>query len=161
MRSALVVSIQVILFFLCTVSSAQSLDFSATGYDMHIELNWSSFATADRYEVWRKDAGESEFNLIRSTRLNRIQDWTGRAEMQSTSYSYYIQALSVPGNILQTSDTLDAIVREMTDDEFLDMTQAYTFRYFWEYAHPVSGMARERLGSEDIVATGGTGFGIM
>jgi len=41
------------------------------------------------------------------------------------------------------------------------MTQRATFRYFWDYAHPVSGLARERLGSGETVTTGGSGFGIM
>jgi hypothetical protein len=50
----------------------------------------------------------------------------------------------------------------MTDEELLEMTQRATFRYFWDYGHPVSGMARERSnGDANIVTTGGTGFGIM
>ena len=63
--------------------------------------------------------------------------------------------------VLETSDTIDAVVAPISDDQFLDMVQEYTFRYFYEYGHPTSGMARERLGSDDIVTTGGTGFGIM
>ena len=34
----------------------------------------------------------------------------------------------------------------MTDKELLTTVQERTFKYFWEYAHPVSGLARERLG---------------
>ena len=49
----------------------------------------------------------------------------------------------------------------ITDDSLLTMVQKKTFDYFWSYAHPVSGMARERLNSGDIVTFGGTGFGIM
>ncbi len=41
------------------------------------------------------------------------------------------------------------------------MVQRATFRYFWDYAHPVSGLARERLGSGETVTIGGSGFGIM
>lgn len=43
----------------------------------------------------------------------------------------------------------------------LDLIQKQTFKYFWDFAHPVSGMARERNSSGDVVTTGGTGFGIM
>ncbi len=46
------------------------------------------------------------------------------------------------------------------DKEILDKVQQATLQYFWEYAHPVSGMARERSGSGDLVTSGGTGFGI-
>ena len=49
----------------------------------------------------------------------------------------------------------------ISDDSLLTLVQQKTFDYFWNYAHPASGMARERLGSGDIVTFGGTGFGIM
>lgn len=57
------------------------------------------------------------------------------------------------------------ILKNLTDDQLLDLVQKQTFRYFWEFAHPVSGMARERSnqtpGRADVVTTGGTGFGVM
>ena len=49
----------------------------------------------------------------------------------------------------------------ITDDSLLTLIQKRTFAYFHDFAHPVSGMARERNTSGDIVTTGGTGFGIM
>jgi hypothetical protein len=49
----------------------------------------------------------------------------------------------------------------ITDNALLDMVQKQTFRYFWDFAHPVSGHARERNTSGDIVTSGGSGFGIM
>jgi hypothetical protein len=49
----------------------------------------------------------------------------------------------------------------LTDNQLLDTLQRRTFRYFWEFGHLVSGMARERNSSGDLVTTGGTGFGIM
>ncbi|MEO6131716.1 MAG: glucoamylase family protein, partial [Saprospiraceae bacterium] len=140
---------------------AQPLTLTGTGYDMHTELNWNTFSSADRYEIWRKSEIDSQFTLLTTTRKIRWIDWTGREDQQDHSYIYYIDALSVPGNVLSISDTIEAIVSPFTDDQFMDMVQEYTFRYFWEYAHPVSKMARERLGSDDIVTTGGTGFGVM
>jgi hypothetical protein len=49
----------------------------------------------------------------------------------------------------------------ISDDSLLTLVQARTFRYFWNYAHPVSGLARERLGTDTPIAIGGSGFGIM
>lgn len=49
----------------------------------------------------------------------------------------------------------------ISDDSLLTLVQKQTFRYFWDYAHPVSGLARERLGSGETVTSGGSGFGIM
>lgn len=50
---------------------------------------------------------------------------------------------------------------EITDDALLTKIQEQTFRYFWDFAHPVSGMARERNTSGETVTTGGSGFGVM
>ena len=49
----------------------------------------------------------------------------------------------------------------ITTDELLTLVQEKTFGYFWDYAHPVSGLSRERLNSDNIVTTGGSGFGVM
>jgi hypothetical protein len=58
------------------------------------------------------------------------------------------------------------IQKNLTDDQLLDLVQKQTFRYFWDFAHPVSGMARERTNvafdyGTEVVTTGGTGFGVM
>ncbi len=49
----------------------------------------------------------------------------------------------------------------LSDQDLLDKVQQQTFKYFWDFGHPVSGMARERNSSGDLVTTGGTGFGVM
>ena len=49
----------------------------------------------------------------------------------------------------------------ITDTELLTLVQEKTFEYFWDYGHPVSGLARERLGSGEMVTSGGSGFGLM
>ena len=35
-------------------------------------------------------------------------------------------------------------IGRIDDDALLDLVQRQTFRYFWDFGHPVSGMARER-----------------
>lgn len=53
----------------------------------------------------------------------------------------------------------------LSDDALLDLVQRQTFRYFWDFAHPVSGLIRERRSPNDLdtdfIATGATGFGVM
>lgn len=55
----------------------------------------------------------------------------------------------------------------LTDDALLDLVQRRTLNYFWDFNHPISGMARERSNSVagydylKTVTTGGTGFGVM
>ncbi len=49
----------------------------------------------------------------------------------------------------------------ISDDALLTLVQQQTFKYFWDFGHPVSGLARERNTSGDVVTSGGSGFGIM
>ncbi len=49
----------------------------------------------------------------------------------------------------------------ISDSALLDLVQKQTLKYFWDFGHPVCGLASERTSSGDIVTTGGSGFGIM
>jgi len=78
------------------------------------------------------------------------------------------------------------IIKNLSDSALLETVQRQTFRYFWHYAHPVSGLARERDNTvkaeyywdyineaydepnfskhsfgPEACAIGGTGFGIL
>lgn len=50
---------------------------------------------------------------------------------------------------------------EIPDEELLTKIQQQTFRYFYDFGHPNSGLARERNSSGNVVTTGGSGFGLM
>lgn len=54
----------------------------------------------------------------------------------------------------------------LSDEALLDLVQRQTFLYFWEGAHPASGLARDHISlledpQDDCVAIGGSGFGVM
>ena len=49
----------------------------------------------------------------------------------------------------------------LTDNALLDLVQQQSLKYFWDFGHPVSGLARERNSSGETVTSGGSGFGIM
>ena len=56
--------------------------------------------------------------------------------------------------------------QNLSDSALLDLVQKQTFKYFWDFAHPVSGLARERSNSDfgygnETTTIGGTGFGVM
>ena len=63
-------------------------------------------------------------------------------------------------NFITQIDSSDKFPR-ISDDDLFDLVQKRTFKYFYDFGHPVSGMARERNTSADVVTTGGTGFGVM
>ena len=56
--------------------------------------------------------------------------------------------------------------KNLSDSALLDLVQKQTFRYFWDFAHPVSGLSRERSNQSfgyghETTTIGGTGFGVM
>ncbi|MHA6279626.1 glucoamylase family protein [Salinimicrobium sp. CAU 1759] len=61
------------------------------------------------------------------------------------------------------------LTQDLNDEKLLDIVQKQTLKYFWDYAEPNSGMARERFHPDGnyprndahVVTTGGTGFGLM
>jgi hypothetical protein len=78
------------------------------------------------------------------------------------------------------------IIKNLSDEDLLETVQRQTFRYFWHYAHPNSGMTRERSNTvkadfyldfineaddepnlsrgtfgPEACAVGGTGFGLL
>ncbi len=67
------------------------------------------------------------------------------------------------GTILFAKNEHANCVKPISDEALLDTTQRYTTLYFFDFAEPKTGMARERSNDTngDIVTTGGTGFGIM
>lgn len=58
---------------------------------------------------------------------------------------------------------------KLTDEQLLNVVEKETFKYFWDYAEPNSGLGRERChpdgvypeNDSNIVTTGGSGFGLM
>jgi hypothetical protein len=76
---------------------------------------------------------------------------------------------SVSGKSLTNRIDLDFVTQidstdkytHISDSALLTLIQQQTFKYFWDFGHPISGMARERNSSGDVCTTGGTGFGIM
>lgn len=64
------------------------------------------------------------------------------------------------------STRYSSVADGFVDEALLELVQRQTFRYFWDFAHAGSGMARDRGRSDgtvenDLLAVGGTGFGIM
>ena len=63
--------------------------------------------------------------------------------------------------ILSLTGCKQEIELQLTNEKLMDLVQHQTFKYFYDFAHPASGMALERNTSGDIVTSGGSGFGVM
>ncbi|MEY3050591.1 MAG: hypothetical protein RLY31_376, partial [Bacteroidota bacterium] len=141
---------------------AQDFFLQAEGFDSHAELRWPQPAgpAPAQYVVWRSSGG-SAFTAVRTVSDRTALDFTGYPGDSPVDYQYYVSAMNLVQQVVAVSDTITVTVSPASDVALLDMVQRYTFRYFWDFAHPVSGMARERNTSGDVVTTGGTGFGVM
>ena len=86
-----------------------------------------------------------------------------------THYRFYIDVGANMGGTIIDSYSIKFLTKldsadkypRITDDELLTLIQRQTFKYFWDFGHPTSGMSRERNTSGDIVTIGGSGFGLM
>lgn len=142
-----------------TIPPSTPSNVSILGYEKHIEIFWTPNTESDviGYKIYRKVG--SDFQLLTKTSMtdNFYLDFF---DSNNVTYSYKVSAIDFSGNESGLSNEVSSSTHQMTVEEFLTMVQRSTFRYFWDYAHPISGLARERLG-QDPIAIGGSGFGVM
>ena len=135
----------------------------AISYELHAEIFWQQNSEPDLagYKVYK--ANETGYEFTASVKRNRSFYWEW---LNSTGVEkkYKISAYDLSGNESALSEEVVVKTHEMSDEEFLDMTQRAAFRYFWDWCDPNSGLARERWhpNESDVTNTiGGSGFGIM
>lgn len=87
----------------------------------------------------------TKYNLLFSSSLGTVND----RPFETVSYTLYTK--------LDTTPKFPII----SEEELLTLVQSKTFKYFWDFGHPVSGLARERNTSLNTVTSGGSGFGLM
>src|SRR6476660_2342004 len=67
--------------------------------------------------------------------------------------------------VISSCNTQQKIEKNLSDEQLLELVQKQTFKYFWDFGDPVSGLARERSNTADygkeVSTIGGTGFGVM
>lgn len=78
--------------------------------------------------------------------------------LQSATGGRLINPVSI--SLISGLDESDKFPR-ISDEELLTLVQKQTFKYFWDFGHPVSGLARERNTAGNTVTSGGSGFGVM
>ncbi|OGU38836.1 MAG: hypothetical protein A2315_03800 [Ignavibacteria bacterium RIFOXYB2_FULL_35_12] len=132
----------------------------AFGYEKNLDVEWYHNSEPDLagYNIYIKSG--QNYNLF--TKISREKSYYSiNTNFIGVGYYFKVSVYDSSGNESPLSDSVYAITHIMTDEEFLDMVQRSTFRYFYDYAHPVSGLSRERLGWGETVTSGGSGFGVM
>ena len=132
----------------------------ASAGDRHVDLGWDLPVSADveSYRIERRTNGVWTPWVWASAEDGGVALWTGAPAVACT-----LRAVTEDWSFRESAPTaeLTATTQALGDTAFIEMIERSTFRYFWQNAHPVSGLTRERSSSGDICASGGTGFGIM
>ncbi|MCK9280562.1 MAG: T9SS type A sorting domain-containing protein [Melioribacteraceae bacterium] len=131
-------------------------------YELHSDIVWNSNSESDLsgYKIYKKAGDTYTLQKLQPKEKNYFSVYVGNG----SNYIYKVSAIDQSGNESQLSGELSLSSKQMGDNDFLDMVQRAVFRYFWNYADPVSGLMRERYhpNNGDRTATiGGSGFGIM
>ncbi len=132
----------------------------ALGFERHIDLTWDLPTPADveSYRIERSTNGSWAPVQWSSAEDGGASLWLGTPAVACT-----LRVLAEDWSFRTSAPTAEFVTGTATlgDDAFMDMIERATFRYFWQSAHPVSGLTRERSSSGDVCASGGTGFGLM
>lgn len=105
--------------------------------------------------------GDSAINIAPTAALSHLTQYnlTISSSLQSLSGGAF--SAGYTGSFVTSLDPSRKFPA-ITDAELLTKVQQQTFKYFWDFAHPVSGLAREGSKHPANIATiGGSGFGIM
>ncbi|HQO49037.1 MAG TPA: glucoamylase family protein [Bacteroidales bacterium] len=105
---------------------------------------------------------EDSFKKVKLTSNQLLSGYSKYVFIASTALRS-TSGYSFPGFSNSFMTTVDSTPKFplISDEELLTLVQQQTFRFFYDYAHPASGMTRERNNSGDLVTSGGSGFGVM
>jgi len=134
----------------------------AKGADLRIDLVWNPNRETDLtgYYIFRSENRQGPYQKLNAV-VQEVNLYSDFINVNDQTYYYYVTAVNQNFLESEPSDTVTATSYAMTTDELLTSVQEAAFRYFYYFGHPVSGLARERNTSGDVVTSGGTGFGLL
>ncbi|MGZ8561401.1 MAG: glucoamylase family protein, partial [Flavisolibacter sp.] len=146
-----------------------------TSFNPQIKLSFSTkidqASIANAVSFRRKTGGDVNYTTSMENNDSTIvlQPSSPLAPLTQYIVSVATSLKSKEGGSLQTAISINLTTKidstdkfpQITDEALLTKVQEQTFKYFWDFGHPVSGLARERNTSGETVTTGGSGFGIM
>lgn len=137
-------------------------NLSATGHDSRIDLTWrpNPESNLSGYSIYRSSDREGPYTHLGGpgSEKNAYCDFIGQ---NGRRFYYYLTALNDDYLESIPSDTVSATTFFMTDEQLLTSVQEATFRYFYHFGHPVSGLTRDGSIYPDVCGSGATGFGLM
>lgn len=150
-------------FYNVSITPSIALSFSEpvdpSSADSHIELKDDGGNTVNMNYSYANN--DSTIVLVPSSNLSYLSRYTLAVSTALQSAKKNTLQAAVSATLITKIDSASKFP-PLSNDALLDLVQKQTFKYFWDYGHPVSGLARERSnGNDETVTTGGSGFGIM
>jgi hypothetical protein len=141
-------------------------DFRVLSRQLRVDLSWREALEPGTYEIQRGLSRDSGFETVSSLSpdLGYYCDFIGQP---GGDYYYRVRSVRLatngqPASASAWSETLKASPLPLDPERLLTEVQESSFRYFYGYGHPVSGLAR--VGTRrnpDLCAAGSTGWGIF
>jgi hypothetical protein len=131
-----------------------------SGHEKRIDVVWQPVDVPGflGYNIYRSASAAGPFTKQNSSPY-QLTVYSDFLNVNDQTYHYYVT--SVGGSESAASVINSATSYAMTDDQLLESVEHATFRYFWDYGHPVSGLARDGIDNSDRCAVGGAGMGMM
>lgn len=138
----------------------------ALSRQLRVDLLWDDDGTGSGYEIQRATKPDGPFTALPShlPGLPMHSDFIGAA---GGEFTYRVRSCRTnqPSREVATSDWTALVMghpQVLSADTLLTEVQEASFRYFYDFAHPVSGLAREGTGFlPDFCAVGASGMGFF
>jgi hypothetical protein len=123
----------------------------------NVNMTGGGLVIADNYSYANND---STLIITPASALAGLTSYSLTISTALKSSTGAMLANPVAVNFVTAIDSTDKFPR-ISDSALLTLVEQQTFKYFYDFGHPVSGMARERNSNGQTVTTGGSGFGVM
>ena len=127
-----------------TIPPSTPQNVQGFGYEKDLAVEWYNNSEPDLagYKIYSPSGN----NYVLSATIPKEKRYhTSTVPIIGITRYYKVSAYDSSGNESPLSDSVSCVSHVMTDEEFLDMVQRATFRYFYDYGDPISGIDRERL----------------
>ena len=141
------------------------INVQAYSKQLRVDLVWSASNSPSSYEIQRADNSGGVFQTLSNAfpKLTTYSDFIGHA---GSNYTYRVRSIKTDeqGQPL-TSDWSGPVVgrpQPLDLEQLLTEVQEAHFRYFYDYGHPVSGLARiSSTRDSDTIGIGANGMGLF
>lgn len=149
-----------------TSETIRDIDYSNISLELSFDTSLSPNSYTDHIKIlpahdfrYTISADSTKVTITNNQNLDYYSNYNLLISSQLTSASGY----DFSGYTSKFQTNLNPNVKKsiLSDEELLTKIQETTFKYFWDFAHPVSGLARERNTSGELVTIGGSGFGVL